>query len=880
MNAKDIAIFPITRAIAAILGIGPVNGLDLWCSGKNGEQFLLIDYRGDKENFSTLWALGDGDVPTHGVGEDFLASFNGKSATIIVVDRDCPLPVISGDQLGRHVSALTWARSFLFALAQRGSTLLPRIAILDLRNRVGSDAVGRTEPQPVDGISCFRGIGEIERFTTWLGDIANNLDKHRANPGSDFTGQLDLAYRLWTVGVGWSNDRASHHEINNAAGPLALAASCPDSLPTKREILDAHNEPSGEVGPRRLAAAAMMRAFDWFGEYPRFALKPQSRRADISFILLDDQHEHWSPVLTAALGVRPDSPLNKETTPAQAMQALLAVLRELVESFNDKKESRPLRGKLNFSAPLEILFLDLRLFSKVDSSSEVELFKAIVETAEVAKSNNALCRNEIDTDLKIVAAWLKGQRGGLPADTESREYLLALSLLPQLLASLDDTYPIVLFSSTRQRLISDRLKVYGNVIQCLPKPSFSSYAESHVARAFSAGVAEALIHAGSFISLRRELKSLCDIRCDMPENPLQLVPGNFVEVFFDEGEVSKKNYEKWVQAAVIAEYKGGSACSGLVANWMRTREVVLADANGTQTTRKIKWGRDADCLDKKLRLDGTNHYKPTAATWPNMGKILAALGECPHLRSLHVVTLEMDKSELNVQKRGNIDGGDPNFFATLRLLTECVLFDLLTPETSVGLRFATRIVKTDSLTKSNLKNCLGFSDYDFLSFDGTDWRRVLPPRVAHGLVDSCRQKRPQQRDPKIACCDSRSINLTKKFPNSEACSELHHLADLFATCSLDNAGMISSSLQNCFATSIHLTEKSFDTLRTVATVAAKLQYSRAEAKSLVEPWKHFIESGIGVEQFGSISRIICRALADSLCHLESKEIGLLASMCR
>lgn len=867
---------PIIDAIGTVLGIASHHLDGHWCNGPGDESFFFADYRRNEASFKSLWALGKDDVLAHDVGDEFLDSFKGKRATIILVDHDSTHPVIPSDRLGRFVSALTWAHAFLFALDKRQHSTLPRIGILDLRGRNDTDAWAYSRFRTAPGISYFRGVGEMDRFVIWLGDVRKKPDAYRATQNSELSAELELALRMWSVGVGWSNDRASHHEINNLAGPLALAASCPDT--SKLEILDAHNEPSGEVGPKRVAAAAMMRAFDWFGEFPRFAVQPQTRRADVSYMLLDDQYEHWSPVLAAALGGNIKSLVSKKITPAHATQAILDASQKFVDKSKDKGDIRPLRGKLYFSTPLEILFLDLRLFSKVDSSNEVELFRAIVETAEAAKSSNALCRNDIDADLTIVADWLKDRGAGFPVDTESREYLLGLSLLPQLLASLDDTYPIVLFSSTRQRLISDRLKVYDNVIQCLPKPSFSSYAESHIARAFAAGVAEALTHAESYISLRREIKSLCDIRCHMHENPLQLTPGNFVEVFFDEAEVSTERYQKWVQATVIAEYKGGSECSGLVTNWMRSRDVELSDASGHSKTRRIKWGRDADCLDKKLRLDGTNHYKPTAATWPNLGKILAALGECPQLRSLHVVTLEMGKSELNVQKRGNIDGGDPNFFATLRLLTECVLFDLLTPETSVGLRFATRIVKTDSVTKSNLRDCFGFSDYDFFSFDGTDWRRVLPPRVAHGLVDSCRQNRPQQGDPKMVFCDARSINLTKKFPNSEACSELHHLADLFATCALDNAELISSSLQNCSTTSTHLAEKSFDTLRSVATVAAKLQYARAETRSLVEPWKQFFESEIRVEQLGSIGRITCRRLADSLCDLESKEIGMLASM--
>lgn len=866
MNDSASVGFPIIEAIAAVLGIASQHVEGRWCDGPEDERFFLADYRRNEASFKALWALGEAHAPAHDTGNEFLDLFKGKRATIILVDQDANQPVIPGDRIGRFVGALTWAHAFLFALERRQHNSLPRIGILDLRGRNDADAWAYSRFRTTPGISYFRGVGEMDLFANWLRDVKETSGAYRATSNSDFSAELELALHMWSVGVGWSNDRASHHEINNLAGPLALAASCPD--PSKREILDAHNELSGEVGPRRLAAAAMMRAVDWFGEYPSFLLKPQLQRSDISFILLDDQYKHWGPILNAALGREPKSLVDGAITSAAVTRSFLDVIRRFVGESEVTGVRRPLRGKLYFSAPSEIMFLDLRLFSKDESLQEAEFFERILDIAKAALQSGVLCTDAIRIDLDIVATWLKSSTR--PINTEATEYLRALSLFPQLLASLDDTYPIILFSSTRQRLISDRLKPYGNIIQCLSKPSFSAYSESHVGRTFSENLGEALLCAEKYLRLRRQIDNLSKLTKE-EANSLYIDSAHLVEVFFDEAEDQDR---KWVQAALIVEYATDDIrASELTAQWMREQQIMLADAQGNAKKRRIRWGSAENFLDKKLRVDGTGKTKPTVATWTNLENILEKMRECPHVASLHVLTLRIPKHELAAERRGYIDGCDPNFYASLRLLTESILFDLLGAANKVSLRFATRVLPIDGTRRATLEQWYGFSYGDFSS---KSTLRVLPSRVAHGIVDSSRQKRPTQYEPKIVCCDARQISITDRCPNSEASSELHHLADLFATRALDKGSAIAESLSHYSKWSTYLAETSYVALETATRVASRLQHACANATTSADAWREFFESGLSEMELGSVGKIVGARLMDSLSDLESHEISVLA----
>lgn len=850
---------PIVSAIRSIVGL-------------NDPNVLVLDYRRDEAAFKALWALDKNNVPTTELGKQLLDNLADANKTIILVDVDSST-VIASDKFGPHVSALDWAHAVYFALMQR-KCHLPRIAILDLRDPKNEVMREYERFKPLGGVEYFLHTADgVDAFGEWLKHLSNGKAASEFLTSRDVKEKVNLAFKLWAVGVGHSNSRASHHEINNAAGPLALAASCPDGLRVKSKVLAAHLEQGRQTSSQHLSAAAMMRAFDWFRE-DQFQLNANTTQSQIAsaYILIDDQYQHWSPILSATLGAEPISLINQEYDPARVIRALLDVIRDLIDSAGNVR--RPLRGKLLFSTHLEILILDLRFFSREEGEIEKEVISQIVELAEYAIKKKSLCRKDIEPDLYAVKSWLLqlGLNGAI--DTESNEYLRALTLLPQLLASLDDTYPIIMFSSTRQRLISDCLKPYDNIVQSLAKPSFFSYSESHLQQSFSAHLDEALLHAEKYLRLRKLLDKLNDFSKNSTLPSIN--PNSFIEIFFDEAEVSGRS---WVQAALVVEYStDDTLISKQVTQWMQNQTITLSDANGKILSGTIRWGQGY--LDKKLRVDGTEHTRPTAATWPNLDKILAELKACSLVTSMHLITLNISKAELSSssKRRGYIDGSDPNFYSTLRLLTECILYDILNNTNKVSLRYATRVLPSNTTERDNLVNNFGFSSREdfFKNTAGTLHRRILPSRVAHGIVDSCRQIRPEKLDPQIIFCDSRQLNPTSRFPSTEASSELHHLADLFATRTLDTNANIQNSLNLFNSKSVHFAETSYSALEAAARVSSKLQSARARNASTSDAWHHLINSNLGFSiPLGDIGKITVKRLFESLCELESYEISLL-----
>ena len=118
-----------------------------------------------------------------------------------------------------------------------------------------------------------------------------------------------------------------------------------------------------------------------------------------------------------------------------------------------------------FEGKCDVLFLDLRFWDNDTGRQEVmEKLVAYAESLHVKENP--------DEDIQFALEAAKtaiGEGGGFPLE--------ALTLLPLLLSHLDRTLPIILFSSSHQRAVSEMLRHRRNIITNFAKPMISGYGE-------------------------------------------------------------------------------------------------------------------------------------------------------------------------------------------------------------------------------------------------------------------------------------------------------------------------------------------------------------------------------------------------------------------
>lgn len=142
------------------------------------------------------------------------------------------------------------------------------------------------------------------------------------------------------------------------------------------------------------------------------------------------------------------------------------------------------------SAP--ILLLDIRLFSGRPDSEEAAFLQRVVALLRKARhpilSDNIgtmptprtttlpqIDSSELDAIDQLLSRVLNPTTDKANESLRaSRDYFIALALLPRLLSIIDPTLPIVIFSSTANRITLDALTSYQNVINADLKPRLSA----------------------------------------------------------------------------------------------------------------------------------------------------------------------------------------------------------------------------------------------------------------------------------------------------------------------------------------------------------------------------------------------------------------------
>ena len=448
------------------------------------ENYVVYDYVQEFEKFWLDEPLKNGPNQLPQVASE--TGNSGQKALIIVWDS---LPPDEGSaKLGQHLTPLDWALAFSTQVLKHGlKGVNPfSIHIVDLTSTQYENAfamqmaasICETMPWVKLYAPLPRGRRAYEeRFPVdelasnkWPEEKTTTLPKGPGWKSLDRLDKLNQAWRAWVV---QSDD---HHDVNNVIGPdiLSKTDECHKGLTCAfltRLAWSGHDD--------------IKEAGNW-EPWETDAVKDDLFGRPLKVLVVDDQLQNgWGRFVCKLFGCKLDklsSPSDdqfsklgenaKETVSVYGSVSPNPLLKFLAnESIYDSRIfSHQIHNPSNSSKPFpEIIFLDLRLYANSDDARRMtgELLK-IVKELPGRLAWPGINENEIG---RIV----KWQREG--TSQECKASIEALLLLPRLLAMAVPLTPIILFSSTGQSWIKEKLKDYRNVFTGFEKPRVLSNPE-------------------------------------------------------------------------------------------------------------------------------------------------------------------------------------------------------------------------------------------------------------------------------------------------------------------------------------------------------------------------------------------------------------------
>jgi hypothetical protein len=350
---------------------------------------------------------------------------------------------------------------------------------------------------------------------------AHSIREHFADcrrTGREPSIELQTIGRFWAAGLTVSGDDGNRHALANVVGPMILAGTAsPD--PHDRALLRLLQQV--ELVPAGAEHSSQRRWIDWERAdwVTRIARLRSFDSRPLNFLLLDDCaiRHGWGRLLCSALGAELNSSIlpsgqhegssiplgsacwNGLDVHLHATEDIRGTLNDLgiidatTESIDLVRSRRfqPVRlcdGESNQSqkpeTPIDVLFLDLRLLQDCSLNEEAKFLLGLLPAAEILRVPTARLPSHTpmpawpgfsSEELRRVKAWLKAAANGESmASRNDDEYIQALTLVPRILALLDCSLPIVLFSSTGRRRVIDLLKPYGSILTEWAKPQLGS----------------------------------------------------------------------------------------------------------------------------------------------------------------------------------------------------------------------------------------------------------------------------------------------------------------------------------------------------------------------------------------------------------------------
>lgn len=507
-----------------------------------GGSWISANYKND---FLWLWGVsGKEGKFGHESIFHWLNSGEGKKDLVIVWDG---MPEAGSEQVdvSEHLTPIDWALSISRHLLLNSADKLPqfRIFIVDCHLRQYPNAYAR------------RMLNSLLAELTWVSVIRlislNDSDLSLADrngpaflrealkgsspialdqvAGDNAKGTIaEVRDTIESFVQGWSANlarSAMYHDVNNVLGPLVLLDTFHRDMPSNNVWKQALLQHARWLDIVPLAAKEE-RSEAWFDVANRMAELGRVVRV----VVVDDQfNSGWNAVIAATLGI----PISGAMPPADgsgfkkiaenpgkvelwATTSPTPVLKRLKEELNSSGDARFRLRLVNNDdpapQPLEILLLDLRLTA---GKAENELFE---EAHGLAKNLEGKFESGTWPWIPVRPAKIEsnstgrskqtstlGKDAGACAHARPTAYLRDLGLLARIVATADLALPIVVFSSSGQRSLTEQFKGFGNIITTFEKPRFMSYRADDIFLEARESFAAAMTSAAIMLKARKAI---------------------------------------------------------------------------------------------------------------------------------------------------------------------------------------------------------------------------------------------------------------------------------------------------------------------------------------------------------------------------------------
>lgn len=556
----------------------------------------IYSYRGQ---FGELWKL------------DELVSTSQNNTLVIVWDE---IPTSKRNDViatSKYLTPIDWAVAFSLAIHRKTSSKklaypFLKILILDLNSQSASNAGSvklvnqfpKREVMSMPWIRLFRPF-EAETFIKNIMNKATGDDEVPSMYEYANGNALDLSvmHNLWTASLTRLSTPGDHHAIANLVGPLLLSdenSSTHDShVKALANLMRAlgliAHEIEDENGKKQEAEQKenpfLKDGNPWIKwdntEWEKKLQRVVKNGGKLNILLVDDQYQlGWGKVLCHAVGANyGQGPKDGDFFTLGAYREFITVkATSSIEWLLEKITGSDQRFKFKIDEntcenSAEILFLDLRLFSGKALDTEIKFFAKLCSIAE-----RFIDRKEKDTtvipstirlaenlpwlgfsyeEIEDVKKWYAPENGN--KKREDAPYIAALTFLPRILALTDLALPIVLFSSTGRRDITEKLKYYGNIYTDFDKPKFAMDMPEDIAGVTGEKFEKAFGRALGCLAVRVGIKDLLK-KCGAVTMPIKEKPVNdkFASLFIDEsgdGSADKPLVLAGIMAVADTKYK-------------------------------------------------------------------------------------------------------------------------------------------------------------------------------------------------------------------------------------------------------------------------------------------------------------------------------------
>lgn len=467
--------------------------------GAAGKRLKVFSYQ---ERFASLWQMVARPQES------------GTLCTMVIVWDGIPKGQTGAVNTSRYLTPIDWA----VALGLQCRDAFPsfRVLVFDLGSHLVRDADAlRILPMLAQALPWFS-IYRVDKAPEFVDAFLESGRPCTAEKNT--VDHLDLLRQIWAANLSRTSNTDDHHALFNLLGPQLLL-----------------RESSRTVDPTVSALRTLMGSVGLLPNVPKnddgllgdpWIKKENYGQTRLRLVLVDDQwRDGWGEVLCKAVGadygfsdIGQDGPLpigaSKEgdisvlatTSPEWLLEKLEAKCDDQRFCFRVAEDPEE-EGSVERE---EVLFLDLRLFSgHGGGQAEANHIEKLVAIARriMASGRPLPWPGFLDEDLTDIESWLKEIRTDKgEKDKDARNdprYHKALTLLPRILALVDLSLPIIIFSSTGRREIVKEFEVYGNIITVFEKPRLQGQEQQDIAAQAGAQFRAAFQEAMELVDGRR-----------------------------------------------------------------------------------------------------------------------------------------------------------------------------------------------------------------------------------------------------------------------------------------------------------------------------------------------------------------------------------------